>query len=83
MKRKASISYYEAIIQRFRKVQPPHKWTLRSPDPEGRESTVPFLSWRATFLFRDMADQAVPCHFAMEVDARYVPPSKEPCVLYC
>jgi len=42
-------------------------WTSRFLDPEGRESATPFPRWRATFLLRDMAHQAAPCHFAKEI----------------
>jgi len=30
-----------------------------------------------------MAHEAVPCHFAREIDARQVPRRKESCVHYC
>jgi hypothetical protein len=57
-------------------------WTSRFPDREGMESATPFPLWRATFLSRDMAHEAVPCPFAKEIDALQVPPRKESCVLY-
>jgi hypothetical protein len=44
-------------------------WTSRFLDLGDKESAIPFPRWRATFLFRDMAHQAVPCHFAKEIDA--------------
>src|ERR1700681_4929518 len=51
-------------------------WTLGFPNPKGRESATPFPRGCVTSLLRDMAHQAVPCLFAQEIDARYVPPPK-------
>src|ERR1700692_4753436 len=47
-------------------------WTSRSPDPEGRESATPFQGGSATSLLRETAHQPAICHFAKEIDARYV-----------
>ena len=49
-------------------------WTLRFPDLGDKESMIPFLRWRITLLLRDVAHKAIPCHFAKEMDARYMPP---------
>ena len=48
------------------------RWTSRFPDPEGRESATPFPCWRATSVLRETAHQPAICHFAEEIDARYV-----------
>jgi hypothetical protein len=32
--------------------------------------------------YYEMAHEAVPCPFAKEIDARYMPPRKESCVLF-
>jgi hypothetical protein len=69
-------------LQRMREGKPlPPVWTLRLADPESRESDSPFPLRRPTFSLRDMAHQDVPCHFAEQNDARYVPHSKEFCIL--